>query len=55
MTDSAEQPKTGTITIDWVVGSDPSDATTYGWQLRVEPPLPDDLLVGLLTEIRKVY
>jgi hypothetical protein len=55
MTDSAEQPKTGTITIEWVIGSDPLDATTYGWQLRADPVLPDPLVVGLLAEISKVY
>jgi hypothetical protein len=55
MTDSAEQQKTGRITIEWVVGSDPADATTYGWHLRAEPVLPDPLVVGLLAEISNVY
>jgi hypothetical protein len=55
MTEAAERPGAGTITIEWVLGWDPADATTYGWQLRADPPLPDELVARLLAEIAKVY
>lgn len=55
--DAADRPSTGTITIEWFAGSDsdPADATTYGWRLRADPQLPDELVASLLAEIIKVY
>jgi hypothetical protein len=55
MTDTADGPRTGLITIEWQVASDPTDATTYSWQIRAEPPLPDDIVAALLRDISSVY
>jgi hypothetical protein len=55
MTDAVSAPPTGTITIEWAVGSDPNDFDTYAWSVRCEPPIPDELVSGLLTEVVKVY
>ena len=55
MTDAVSAPQTGTITIEWVVGSNPNDIDTYGWSVRCDPPIPDELVSGLLTEVVKVY
>jgi hypothetical protein len=54
--DGCCEPTTnGTIIIEWTVGSDPSDFDTYGWSVRCDPPIPDELVAGILVEVTKVY
>ncbi|HUY29500.1 MAG TPA: hypothetical protein VMV02_00710 [Acidimicrobiales bacterium] len=53
--DDLKQRKRGTISIDWVTGADPDDASTYGWEIRCEPALRDGLVDEILREIVKVY
>jgi len=53
--DPGAEPKSGTITIEWVVGSDPSDFDTYGWRITCEPKVSDDLVTGVLGEVLRVY
>ncbi len=52
---TAHGRKSGTISIEWVAAVDAKDAASYGWELRCDPPLPDDLVGDLLKEIVKVY
>jgi hypothetical protein len=51
----ADRPKTGIIQIEWVEGHDPADFDTYGWKVTCEPTVDDDLVVGILNEVLKVY
>jgi hypothetical protein len=32
-----ERRQAGTIIIEWVVGDEPGDPTTYGWNVRCDP------------------
>ncbi len=55
MTDASSATTTGTVTIEWVVGSNPDDLDTYAWSVRCDPAIPDELVSGLLAEVIKVY
>jgi hypothetical protein len=49
------RPLTGIVSIEWVDGADPTDASVppnFGWfSLKSEPPLDDARLVLLLREV----
>ena len=55
MAEPLDQPKSGTIVIEWVIGHDPTDFDTYGWRVTCEPTLPDEMVAALLAEVLKVY
>jgi hypothetical protein len=52
---SAHPVKSGKIVIEWVIGSDPNDFDTYGWGVKCEPPVSDELVAGILAEVLRVY
>ena len=47
-----EQPTQGTIVITWTyTPDDPDPDSLWAWQLRIDPPLADDKVEALLTEV----
>jgi hypothetical protein len=55
MSETPNTGQTGRITIEWTVGWNPEDLDTYKWSVRCDPPIPDELVSGLLAEVIKVY
>jgi hypothetical protein len=55
MPEASGVPKKGTVTIDWTAGFDPQDVATYAWRVQCEPPLPDEVLAALLSEVANVH